>query len=318
MVSPCSWCSPRCRDVPASCFRCSCGLRCASGAEGSGRLLDHPSGTRRNDGALLRESITDSLLATQLFIAIAALTSLILAAVTAERRAAARALAGAEANSARARGRAGGAAQGRHAQLGEAAPSGGAAAAPSAAASVTGTTGLERHDRAGPGATDGEPRFPVGCFARSRRRHRRRGGAADGGSAQRVDYEEARHPKLCGASATAPRWRRRSPSGSGSVGAVSIRTKAYLTVSSNGCATSRLVAQALANADASCVARLVEGATPNASARAQQILSSGSSRLARAEHHRKVESDPQAARNRRSSPAGSRRRELARGIRPSS
>jgi signal transduction histidine kinase len=39
----------------------------------------------QNDGPFVRESITDSLLATQLFIAIAALTSLLLAAVTAER-----------------------------------------------------------------------------------------------------------------------------------------------------------------------------------------------------------------------------------------
>src|SRR3954470_10566344 len=42
--------------------------------------------TAQNDGPFLRESITDSLLATQLFIAISALTSLVLAAVTAERR----------------------------------------------------------------------------------------------------------------------------------------------------------------------------------------------------------------------------------------
>jgi signal transduction histidine kinase len=41
--------------------------------------------TAQNDGPFVRESITDSLLATQLFIAIAALTSLVLAAVTAER-----------------------------------------------------------------------------------------------------------------------------------------------------------------------------------------------------------------------------------------
>src|SRR5919107_1378100 len=41
--------------------------------------------TAQNDGPFVRESITDSLLATQLFIAIAALTSLILAALMAER-----------------------------------------------------------------------------------------------------------------------------------------------------------------------------------------------------------------------------------------
>ena len=41
--------------------------------------------TARNDGPFVRESLTDSLLATQLFIAIAAVTSMLLAAVTAER-----------------------------------------------------------------------------------------------------------------------------------------------------------------------------------------------------------------------------------------
>jgi signal transduction histidine kinase len=53
--------------------------------------------TAQNDGPFVRDSITDSLLATQLFIATAALTSLLLAAVTAERTRAARALAAAEA-----------------------------------------------------------------------------------------------------------------------------------------------------------------------------------------------------------------------------
>src|SRR4051794_12229246 len=42
--------------------------------------------TAQNDGPFVRDSITDSLLATQLFIAISALTSLVLAAVTAEGR----------------------------------------------------------------------------------------------------------------------------------------------------------------------------------------------------------------------------------------
>jgi integral membrane sensor domain MASE1 len=49
--------------------------------------------TAQSDGPFVRETLTDSLLATQLFIAISALTSLILAAVTAERTGAARALA---------------------------------------------------------------------------------------------------------------------------------------------------------------------------------------------------------------------------------
>ena len=53
--------------------------------------------TAQNDGPFVRESITDSLLATQLFIAISALTSLVLAAVTAERTNAAAALAESEA-----------------------------------------------------------------------------------------------------------------------------------------------------------------------------------------------------------------------------
>ena len=53
--------------------------------------------TAQSDGPFVRESLTDSLLTTQLFIAIAALTSLLLAAVTAERTRAARALVAAEA-----------------------------------------------------------------------------------------------------------------------------------------------------------------------------------------------------------------------------
>ena len=53
--------------------------------------------TAQNDGPFVRDSITDSLLATQLFIAISALTSLVLAAVTAERTRAAAALARSEA-----------------------------------------------------------------------------------------------------------------------------------------------------------------------------------------------------------------------------
>ena len=53
--------------------------------------------TSQDAGPFVRDSLTDSLLATQLFIAIAAVTSLLLAAVTAERTRAARALATAEA-----------------------------------------------------------------------------------------------------------------------------------------------------------------------------------------------------------------------------
>jgi signal transduction histidine kinase len=53
--------------------------------------------TAQEDGPFVRDSITDSLLATQLFIATAALTSLFLAAMTAERTQAARALSVSEA-----------------------------------------------------------------------------------------------------------------------------------------------------------------------------------------------------------------------------
>jgi signal transduction histidine kinase len=53
--------------------------------------------TAQSEGPFVRDSITDSLLATQFFIAVSAITSLILAAVTAERRNAARALAATEA-----------------------------------------------------------------------------------------------------------------------------------------------------------------------------------------------------------------------------
>ncbi len=52
--------------------------------------------TAQSAGPFVRDSLTDSLLATQLFIATAAITSLVLAAVTAERTRAARALASAE------------------------------------------------------------------------------------------------------------------------------------------------------------------------------------------------------------------------------
>ena len=53
--------------------------------------------TAQSDGPFVRASLTDSLLATQLFIAIAAITALLLAAVTAERTRAARGMAAAEA-----------------------------------------------------------------------------------------------------------------------------------------------------------------------------------------------------------------------------
>jgi signal transduction histidine kinase len=54
--------------------------------------------TAENDGPFVRDSLTDSLLTTQLFIAISAVTSLVLAAVTAERTRATAALAASEAS----------------------------------------------------------------------------------------------------------------------------------------------------------------------------------------------------------------------------
>ena len=62
------------------------------------RLLDHGLDADENDGPFLRGSITDSLLATQLFIAVSALTSLVLAAETAERTRTGEALAASEAS----------------------------------------------------------------------------------------------------------------------------------------------------------------------------------------------------------------------------
>src|SRR3954449_8465933 len=54
--------------------------------------------TAQNDGPFVRDSVTESLLATQLFIAVAAVTSLVLAAETAERTRAGAALAASEAS----------------------------------------------------------------------------------------------------------------------------------------------------------------------------------------------------------------------------
>ena len=145
----------------------------------------------------MRESITDSLLATQLFIAIAAITSLILAAVTAERRAAARALAAAEATQRALADEQ--AALRRVATLvaGEAPPSrvfeqrnrGGRPAAGTPGASVMQYDGARTATIVGTWSEDGKPRFPVGASL-----------DLDGdtvvakvlrsGTAHRVDYEE--------------------------------------------------------------------------------------------------------------------------------
>ena len=103
------WRSPSCprsATFPTSCSPRSCGRRCASGLAARRRRSSSsarsPSGRPpQNDGPFVRESLTDSLLATQLFIAISAVTSLLLAAVTAERTRAARALAATRRRSAR-------------------------------------------------------------------------------------------------------------------------------------------------------------------------------------------------------------------------
>ena len=153
--------------------------------------------TAQSEGPFVRESITDSLLATQLFIAISAITSLILAAMTAERTGTARALSATEAAQRALAGEQ--AALRRVATLvaGEAPPSrvfehvteevGRLLALP--AASVMQYDGARTATVVGAWSEDGEPRFPVGAsldldgdtvVARVLR----------SGDAQRVDYGE--------------------------------------------------------------------------------------------------------------------------------
>ena len=87
----CCWPSfRRSATFRTSSSRCSSGPRCASGPAGAATALVVVSSltvwnTAHNAGPFVRESITDSLLSSQLFLATAALTSLVLAAVTAER-----------------------------------------------------------------------------------------------------------------------------------------------------------------------------------------------------------------------------------------
>jgi signal transduction histidine kinase len=154
--------------------------------------------TAQNDGPFVRDSITASLLSTQLFIATAALTSLVIAAVTAERTRAARALASAEA--AQRALAAEQAALRRVATLvaGEASPSrvfeqvteevGCLLELPGA--SIVQYDGDRTATVVGAWASDGSPRFPVGArleldsdtvIPRVLRT----------GSSQRVDYEKA-------------------------------------------------------------------------------------------------------------------------------
>jgi PAS domain S-box-containing protein len=88
---------PSQRDVPYVVFPLLIWAALRFGPRGTSLSLLVASGltvlnTARNTGPFVRESITDSLLSTQLFLATAALSSLILAAVTAERATAAAAL----------------------------------------------------------------------------------------------------------------------------------------------------------------------------------------------------------------------------------
>ena len=157
--------------------------------------------TAQNDGPFVRDSITDSLLATQLFIATAALTSLVLAAVTAERTRAARALAATEAAQRALADEQ--AALRRVATLvaGEASPSRvfeqvteevGAAARAARRERDAATTARGTATVVGAWSEDGAPRFPVGAHARPRRRHGRRRRCSARGRPQRVErYEEA-------------------------------------------------------------------------------------------------------------------------------
>src|SRR3954452_23698822 len=123
--------------------------------------------TAQSDGPFLRDSITDSLLATQLFIATSAITSLVLAAVTAERtraEAAQRALADEQA------------ALRRVATLvaGDPSPSRVFAAVTEEVGRLLGLPGANVMQLDGPGratvvgawSVDGTPRFPVGATLR--------------------------------------------------------------------------------------------------------------------------------------------------------
>ncbi len=95
---------PSQRDVPYVVFPLFIWAALRFGPRGAATAVAIVSGvtvwnTAQEAGPFVRDSITDSLLATQLFIAIAALTSLVLAAVTAERTRAGAELADAYANS---------------------------------------------------------------------------------------------------------------------------------------------------------------------------------------------------------------------------
>ena len=309
------------------------------------RLLDHCLEHGAKRGAVRAESITDSLLATQLFIAVAAITSLILAAVTAERTRAARALAATEATQRALADEQ--AALRRVATLvaGEASPSrvfehvteevGRLLGLP--AASIMRYDGARTATVVGTWSEDGKPRFPVGAWldldgdtvvARVLR----------SGTAQRVDYEET-----SGALAETVRsfGYHAAVAAPVTVGGRLWGVLAAVTTSDEGlpdglerrlCDFAELVAQALANADAyekltASRARLIEVGDAerrrlerNLHDGAQQRLVSVSLELSIVAA--KLESDPRAARQVLSEAQDELRRglaelrELARGIHP--
>ena len=208
--------------------------------------------TAQSDGPFVRESITDSLLATQLFIAIAAITSLILAAVTAERRAAARALAAAEATQRALADEQ--AALRRVATLvaGEASPSRVFEQVTEEVGRLLGLPGASVMQYDGRANGHGRRRLERGrhaalpgrCVARSRRRHRRREGAAQRHRAARGALRGGeRHPGRDRAELRLPRrgggagHRRRQAVGRAG-GGDDIGRSRCPTVSSSGCATS--------------------------------------------------------------------------------
>jgi signal transduction histidine kinase len=276
--------------------------------------------TAQSDGPFVRESITDSLLTTQLFIAVAAITSLILAAMTAERTRATRALAGTEAAQRALAGEQ--AALRRVATLvaGEASPSsvfehvteevGRLLALPGA--SVMQFDGARTATVVGAWSEDGNPRFPVGAsldldgdtvVARVLR----------SGTAQRVD----RYEETSGTLAETVRsfGYRAAVAAPVTVGGRLWGVLAAATTSDERlpdgleqrlCDFAELVAQALANADAyeklaASRARLVEVGDAermrlerNLHDGAQQRLVTVSVQLRVAAA--KLESDPQAAR----------------------
>jgi signal transduction histidine kinase len=302
--------------------------------------------TAQDDGPFVRDSITDSLLATQLFIATAALTSLILAAVTAERTRAAQALAATEAAQRALADEQ--AALRRVATLvaGEASPSnvfqqvteeiGRLLGLPSA--SVMQYDGARTATVVGAWSEEGTPRFPVGATL-----------DLDGdtviskvlrsGSTQRVEsYEEASGTLAETLRGFGYRAAVAAPVGVGGRlwGAVAAATASDDPlpehVERRLCDFADLVAQALANADAyeqlaASRARLVEVGDAerrrlerNLHDGAQQRLVSVALELSMV--RTKLESDPQAARELLSTAQDDlargldELRELARGIHP--